>query len=343
MSLGFSFDTRFFIDGKKLYFRKGVWNTIDGIIDECKIENTDLFIDKLNKLQCGNLIENNEFEILSENDKKHLNELISMGFIKDYEHSSKDDAIKILTGQNYIIHTEKNEFTLITDSDFIEDTVEQLSQIYNYTFKRISKNETKELSDNNLFSKVNSLEYEKKLTKFKNLFIEGPILVLLNNANLPLLNNLNHIASKNCPLFIGFLDGPFMIYLSIIPKITACWECFEQRMHSFVKDHVLYNKFMNISNNAKNANIYNLQMTNLLHLGLQEVITWNQVKMGKFMGRVLFIYLPTFEIHFHNIERISSCNHCGYISRKESKNSNISLSHIVNDFLKEKGIIHGIQ
>lgn len=62
-------------------------------------------------------------------------------------------------------------------------------------------------------------------------------------------------------------------------------------MHSFVKDHVLYNKFMNISNNAKKPNIYNLHMTNLLHLGLQEVMTWNQVKMGKFMGRVLFIYL----------------------------------------------------
>ena len=62
-------------------------------------------------------------------------------------------------------------------------------------------------------------------------------------------------------------------------------------MHSFVKDHVLYNKFMNISNNAKKTNIYNLHMTNLLHLGLQEVMTWNQVKMGKFMGRVLFIYL----------------------------------------------------
>ena len=340
MSLGFSFDTRFFIDDTKLYFRKGVWNTIDGVIDKSKIENVDLFIEKLNKLQYGNSIETDEFEILSDNDKKHLNDLISMGFIKNYELPLKDDAIKVLTGQNYIIHTEKNEFTLITDSDFIEDYVNQLSQIYDYTFKSLSKSEIENLSENNLFSKVNSLEYEKKISKFNESFIEGPILVLLNNANLPLLNNLNHVASKNRPLFVGFLDGPFMIFLSIIPKVTACWECFEQRMHSFVKDHVLYNKFMNITNNAKKTNIYNLHMTNLLHLGLQEVMTWNQVKMGKFMGRVLFIYLPTFEIHFHNIERISSCNHCGYIAREESKNSNISLTHIINDFLEEKGIIH---
>ena len=213
MSLGFSFDTRFFIDDTKLYFRKGVWNTIDGVIDKSKIENVDLFIEKLNILQYGNSIETDEFEILSDNDKKHLNDLISMGFIKNYELPLKDDAIKVLTGQNYIIHTEKNEFTLITDSDFIEDYVNQLSQIYDYTFKRLSKSEIENLSENNLFSKVNSLEYEKKISKFNESFIEGPILVLLNNANLPLLNNLNHIASKNRPLFIGFLDGPFMIFL----------------------------------------------------------------------------------------------------------------------------------
>lgn len=135
MSLGFSFDTRFFIDDTKLYFRKGVWNTIDGVIDKSKIENVDLFIEKLNKLEYGNSIETDEFEILSDNDKKHLNDLISMGFIKNYELPLKDDAIKVLTGQNYIIHTEKNEFTLITDSDFIEDYVNQLSQIYDYTLK----------------------------------------------------------------------------------------------------------------------------------------------------------------------------------------------------------------
>ena len=88
-----------------------------------------------------------------------------MGFIKNYELPLKDDAIKVLTGQNYIIHTEKNEFTLITDSDFIEDYVNQLSQIYDYTFKRLSKSEIENLSENNLFSKVNSLEYEKKISK----------------------------------------------------------------------------------------------------------------------------------------------------------------------------------
>ncbi len=76
MSLGFSFDTRFFIDDTKLYFRKGVWNTIDGVIDKSKIENVDLFIEKLNILQCGNSIETDELEMFSDNDKKHLNDLI---------------------------------------------------------------------------------------------------------------------------------------------------------------------------------------------------------------------------------------------------------------------------
>ncbi len=338
MSLGFAYDTRFLRSGKQLHFRKGVWNTIDGVIDESTIENLDLFLKTMEKLQSGNLIDKDELYIFSEKDRKHFNDLLSMDFIIENLFVTQDRAVKVLTGQNYFIKNEKNEYTLITDSDFIEENIQKFSSTYNYTFNRINEDELKKLFDINLFSKVNSLDYEKMKSDCEAKFSKAPILVLLSNMNIPLLKNLNQIASKEKPLFVGFLDGPFMIFLSVIPKVTACWECFEQRMHAFLRDHVLYNKFMNIPNNSPNTQIYNLQMTNLLHMGLQEVLTWNQIKMSKFMGRAMFVYLPTYEIHFHNIDRISSCNHCGYIAREECKNSNISLNHVLNEFLKEKGI-----
>ena len=161
----------------------------------------------------------------------------------------------------------------------------------------------------------------------------NPILILLSSINLPLLRNLNHLSSSSRPLFIGFIDGPFVIFLSIISGQTGCWECFEQRMLASLKDHVLYNRFFNLINKSEKLPIYNLQLTNLIHIGLQEVITWNQIEMSKFMGRALFIYLPTYEIHFHNIDRISSCNYCGYISQNIFNLNNIKLDHVLKDYI----------
>lgn len=336
MSFSFAFDTRFFKENEKLYFRKGVWNTIDGQIDISKIDNIDLFLEKMVLLQNGSVIEKEEIDSFSEKDKRHFDDLINMGFLINTEKPISTETIKLLTGQNYVVKNSNIDFTLVTNSDFIESSLTSFSDIYNFTFTRLEKNTMNELTDNNLFSKVNSLEFEKKKIHYSSLIPKKPILVILDYVEIGLLNNLNILASKERPLFIGFMDGPFLVFLSVIPKVTACWECFEQRMHAFLKDHVLYNKFLNIQNNSKSTSPYNFHLTHLLHMGLQEVFSWCQIKMSKFMGRVMFIYLPTFEIHFHNIDRISSCTHCGYISSESCKNSNISLNHILQDFLRNK-------
>lgn len=336
MAITFAFDTRFLCDDKKLYFRKGVWNTIDGIIEKSKIDNLDLFLEKMLYMQQGQSIDNNELENFSENDKKHFNDLLAMDFIIDAKEYNHNDAIKILTGQEYKSEEQNNQFSLITDCSYIEKKIEELKEIYKFNCNVIDKMTINELSTVNLFSKINYMDYESKIDLYNKKFKNYPILVLLNKPDITLLRNLNYIASKEKPLFIGFIDGPFMIFLGILPKVTACWECFEQRMLAFLKDHILYNKFLNVKNNSDQTNVFNLHLTNLLTCGLQEVFTWNQINMSKLMGRAMFTYLPTYEIHFHDINRISSCNYCGYISREECKNSNISLAHVLDEFITEK-------
>ena len=140
---------------------------------------------------------------------------------------------------------------------------------------------------------------------------------------------------EESPMFIGFIDGPFMIFLSIQPSLTACWECFESRMTASIKYHVLYNEFLKQDFQKTFNPILNLNITQLMHMSLQEVITWGNFKMSRFMGRVMYIYLLTYEVHTHDINRLSSCKNCGYISKQSAINNNLSLKHLILEYSKE--------
>lgn len=166
---------------------------------------------------------------------------------------------------------------------------------------------------------------------------QKPILVIQSFPNIALLRNLNKIASKNAPLFIGMIDGPYLIFLSVIPFQTACFECFETRMLSSLHDHVLYNKFLSASYVSNSENDYNFHLMHLLHMGLQEVCSYCKIKMSKFAGRSLFIYLPTFELHFHDILRVSSCSVCGALGKRRNRSGNENLNNIIKSFRNNLG------
>ena len=112
---------------------------------------------------------------------------------------------------------------------------------------------------------------------------------------------------------------------------TGCWNCFENRMMTNVRDMVLYNRFKDIKPIACKTDVFNLHLTQLLHFGLEEVFSWNLLNMTKFMGRAYFVYLPTFEFHLQNVDRLSSCETCGYLSINDNSEDNISLQRIISE------------
>lgn len=327
-----SFDTRFFVEKDEIVVRRGVWNTLDGRINIKNLENVDSFNKVLQQLSCGELSDEEIRHTLSEKDYSVLLNLINEGFVSEIK-SNVGIALKALSGMD-IGNTSQVSFSLITDSDLISNTVRLFSNTYGYTCDIKSKILIDLMSDINYFDKVDPLGYQKRKNHIVEEFKQDPILVILSCANIPLLRNLNEIASHERPLFIGLIDGPFMIFLSVIPNVTACWECFETRMLSHIKDHVLYNKFIKCSLSKQSySEANNFHLTHLLHMGLQEVVSYSQVQMSKFLGRVAFIYLPTFEVHVHKLLRISSCSHCGYMEEKSSKIGNKNLKNIISNYL----------
>lgn len=330
-----NYDVRYFFDDENIYFRKGVWNTIDGLIPFSQIEDKENFIQFLISLkESKNSLQNRIMESLSKKDRELIADLEKNKFILAEE--KKDSLVyQVLTGQNIKSNGKKIEFQVISDMNFIYKQLDEFSSIYKYSYSKVNDDLIRELKDLNYFSKVDSVNYEKKIDYVRRFFsFEKPVLILLKHINLALLRNINEVL-ENVPLFIGFLDEPFMMFLSIIPKQTACWNCFEQRMLAFVKDSSLYERFIKINFSDIDSETYNLHFIHLLHMGLQEIFSWNLLQMSKFMGRCMFIYLPTMEIHFQDINKIPSCPSCGYISQNSNFENNALLGELVDNYMAE--------
>lgn len=325
-NLKFALNVRYTFDNENIYFRKGLWNTIDGIIPLNKINDKSLFFQTLKNLE-----ENiNDIPKLNTKDEKLIEDLLKNGFLIDCNKQEIQIA-RILTGNEHIENKKPINFDFITDSSFLIDELKKIKDIYNLVPNIIRTEDIQELNDVNLFSKVNSLEYEKKLTFFKNKFTKDTAkLIILENISLPMLRNLNEIFI-DIPVSYGFLDGPFMIFTTLINGQTACWNCFENRMMTNVHDLSLYNKFKNINPIDSKTSIYNLHLTQLFHFGLEEVYSWTLLNMTKFMGRAYFVYLPTFEFHLQNVDRLISCETCGYLSMNDNSADNISIQRIISE------------
>lgn len=330
-----NYSVRYFFDDENIYFRKGVWNTIDGLIPFSQIEDKENFIQFLISLkESEKSLQNRIMESLSKKDRELIADLEKNNFILAEERT--DSLIyQVLTGQNIKSNDKKIEFQVISDMNLIYKQLDEFSSIYKYSYAKVNDDLIRELKRLNYFSKVDSVNYEKKIDYVRSFFsLDKPVLILLNNINLALLRNINEVLD-NVPLFIGFLDGPFMMFLSIIPKQTACWNCFEQRMLAFVKDSSLYERFVKMNFSDIDSKTYNLHFIHLLHMGLQEIFSWNILRMSKFMGRCMFIYLPTMEIHFQDINKIPSCPTCGYISQISNFENNALLGELVDNYMAE--------
>ena len=99
----FDFDVRYFNDDKNFYFRKGVWNTVDGIVPYTNLDNTQLFNEYLLALKNEDKNEQaNIFQKFTDRETKVVEDLVKNGFIIDAEKDFTKIA-QILIGQNFNI------------------------------------------------------------------------------------------------------------------------------------------------------------------------------------------------------------------------------------------------
>jgi len=156
-------------------------------------------------------------------------------------------------------------------------------------------------------------EINKSLSNFET------VMVVLGYPHPTLLRNLNRIfIHYELPWVFTTLDGPFIILTTFIPQHTACFECFELRITSQMRAVQEYKSFISLLSN-KIPSSKNIEFTPILQIpisiAINELMILSSFKSNHFVGRLLSIYLPFFEIQMQDVLRIPICPACGHTSK----------------------------
>jgi len=166
---------------------------------------------------------------------------------------------------------------------------------------------------------TNATEILEFYEKNKDLSNFETIMVVLNYPHPTLLRNLNRLfIYYELPWIFASLDGPFIILTTFIPQHTACFECFELRITSQMRSIQEYKSFISTLSH-KIPTFKNIGFTPILQIpisiAINELIMLSSFKANHFVGRLLSIYLPFFEIQMQDILRIPICPACGHTSK----------------------------
>lgn len=137
------------------------------------------------------------------------------------------------------------------------------------------------------------------------------------------LNVITH--ELKIPWIHGAIDGPFLLVgpLFSVPS-GPCYSCFETRVSMNLREHASYVRYKQGLVEGKvtddEASTLQLPLVHLLasHLAL-DVINFLAMGTGFTRNKVLSIYLPTMEIAFNEVLRVSTCSVCGAAEHRDNQ------------------------
>ncbi|UGQ16588.1 MULTISPECIES: streptolysin associated protein SagC [unclassified Borrelia] len=320
--------------------RKGIWNYEDLIID---VE--DSHVGELSKV--FKALASDEgidlIKIKSDKVKNIISELINSGFVDLNESQDSKKHLNYLYLGRYLERIPQHKpFLLIADNDNLINILESSSKAFELKYAFLKQKELKDLKTPIFLNKLDTVRYSKELDYFRSEFspFEG-IIILLSNVSPFLLRNINRILMElDKPVFLGMIDGPFMMITCLIPNRTACLECYEQRIVARMTDHVLYHSFNEeYKGYERDSGLTSLGVAlgpayhHIAYILVGDAFGFYQTKNSKLLGRALHIYVPCFEFQNQDVLRISSCTACGYISAYKSRCLNVETQRVVSNLI----------
>jgi thiazole/oxazole-forming peptide maturase SagC family component len=204
---------------------------------------------------------------------------------------------------------------------------ELTKQVYQFLSPSISIDQLMILEEHGkLFSELQNLNDDwlhdglllaEKVEKFKP-WMNSFIIFVQNPANPILANKFNRIAYQlNIPWIHAAIDGPFLfVGPTILPNRGACYECFETRIIMNLRESDSYQKYKKALIAGKVFHNTELTIVPALcgllasHVAM-EALNFVLTESTFTRNKVLSIYLPTMEIVFNEVFRISGCATCG--------------------------------
>lgn len=141
-----------------------------------------------------------------------------------------------------------------------------------------------------------------------------PVLAMrLNQINYALGNSWIH----------GVVDGPFIfIGPAFISKTGPCYHCFEKRVTMNLREYAGYQRYKEALikqfGHIGFRETVNPVLVSLLasHLAM-EIMNYQLTKTCFTKAKALSIYLPTMEINFNEVLRLSGCHICGAVPHRD--------------------------
>lgn len=163
----------------------------------------------------------------------------------------------------------------------------------------------------------NALLFEEMIQHFTE-FKDSFFILAFDHINPILAKRFNRIATAlNINWIHAAIDGPFIFIGPLFESHkTACYECFETRVATNLREYHSYQKYKTAIANNQVIRQSEFPMKNLLrnilisHL-THEIVNYTLTGCGFTKNKVLSIYLPTMEIAFNDFIKVSACQNCG--------------------------------
>jgi len=214
---------------------------------------------------------------------------------------------------------------LLGDEDFVEEIGRNIARSIDGLKHNLIKTEFelfRRLKQSNNDWLYDSLLLERELKNYQS-WQNHFIVLALSNVDPVLAFKLNRIAySLNISWIHAAIDGPFIF---IGPTFSGthgpCYNCFENRIAMNIREQASYQKYKQALVNAKIVAKKNVLHPIILSLAAahltMEILNFNFTQTNFTKGKVLSFFLPTMEIMFNEVLRLSSCHICGSVQYKD--------------------------
>lgn len=177
------------------------------------------------------------------------------------------------------------------------------------------------------------------LNRYSNLTKRNTALVVLSYPHPILLRNLNRLfLHYNIKWTLSTLDGPFLMMTSFIPKQTGCFECLETRILSQMRSMDEYKLFISRITQKKPYTkqiILNPLLHLLISFAMNECIFLSGFNASHFVGRLLSIYTPFYEIQMPDVLRNPICSACGHTNESTMEELFFDFRRVLTDVSKK--------
>jgi thiazole/oxazole-forming peptide maturase SagC family component len=274
-----------------------------------------------------------------------LSDLVEGGYL--IERRGAEDPQRILSNligrpvqvDGDALRHERPLIWLITDAESVERHAHFLAESLPVQLKTLPEPDLATLRTADLTTRIEGRQTLETIDELVTSLSRADLIVaVLQNPSFGFLRNLNRVAEAGAlRMVVSVLDGPFVNVIGVHPPHTGCLECFEQRSLARQQDHVAYHRFNEATLGADDGTFSPI-MGLATNLALVEAALWATGDATRTVGRVLSVYLPTFELQAQRLLRIPSCPACGQHSKERMREIGFStraaLDRIVSGILQ---------